>query len=90
MGTLAADMGALVADAVRAGGVDLRLGCAVEGFEPGRVLTTDGPIDADLVVLGIGLQPNAELAAAGLELGVRGAIVVDDHQRTAVDGVYAV
>ena len=90
MGTLDADMGALVADAVRAGGVDLRLGCAVEGFEPGRVLTTDGPIDADLVVLGIGLQPNAELAAAaGLERGVRGAIVVDDHQRTAVDGVYA-
>ena len=89
MGTLDADMGVLVAHAVRARGVDLRLGCAVEGFEPGRVLTTDGPIDADLVVLGIGLQPNAELAAAGLELGVRGAIVVDDHQRTAVDGVYA-
>ena len=90
MGTLDADMGARVADAVRAGGVDLRLGCAVEGFEPGRVLTADGPIDADLVVLGIGLQPNAELAAAaGLERGVRGAIVVDDHQRTAVDGVYA-
>ena len=90
MGTLDADMGVLVADAVRARGVDLRLGCAVEGFEPGRVLTADGPIDADLVVLGIGLQPNAELAAAaGLELGVRGAIVVDDHQRTAVDGVYA-
>jgi len=90
MGTLDPDMGALVADAVRAGGVDLRLGCAVQGFEPGRVLTADGPIEADLVVLGIGLRPNSELAgAAGLELGERGAIVVDDHQRTAADGVYA-
>jgi NADPH-dependent 2,4-dienoyl-CoA reductase/sulfur reductase-like enzyme len=90
MRTLDADMAEPVAASLRAAGVDLRIGSAVEGFEPGRVLTAVGPIDADLVVLGIGLQPNGELAgAAGLELGERGAIRVDDHQRAA-DGVYAV
>lgn len=90
MRTLDPDMAEPVAASLRAAGVDLRIGSAVEGFEPGRVLTAEGPIQADLVVLGIGLQPNGELAAAaGLELGVRGAIRVDDHQRTAVDGVYA-
>ena len=45
----------------------------VEGFEPGAVLTSDGPIDADLVILGIGVRPRSELAAAaGIELGPEG------------------
>ncbi|MEZ5142445.1 MAG: FAD-dependent oxidoreductase [Acidimicrobiales bacterium] len=90
MRTLDAELAELVAAAVLAEGVDLQVGNPVVGFEPGRVLTEAGPIDADLVVLGIGLQPNGELAgAAGLELGVRGAIRVDDHQRATADGVYA-
>ena len=44
----------------------------VRAFEPGVVVTVDGALDADLVVLGIGVAPNSTLAAdAGLELGVR-------------------
>jgi NADPH-dependent 2,4-dienoyl-CoA reductase/sulfur reductase-like enzyme len=90
MVTMDPDMGALVADAIRARGMDLRLGVGVEGFEPGVVLTTDGPVPADLVVLGIGVVPRSELAGvAGLELGVKGGIVVDDHQRTSQPGVWA-
>ena len=78
MGTLDPDMGALVATAMVAHGLDVRCGVAVTGFEPETVLTDDGPIGADLVVLGIGVAPNAALAAeAGLELGVKGAIRVD-------------
>lgn len=90
MRTLDADMAALVADAVRRHGIELHLGVPVTGFEPGRVLTAAGELPADLVVLGLGVQPNAELAAAaGLRTGVRGAIVVDRRQQASADGVWA-
>ena len=63
---------------------------AVTGFEPETVLTDDGPVGADLVVLGIGVAPNATLAAdAGLGLGVKGAIHVDERQATSAPGVWA-
>ena len=90
MGTLDPEMGALVATAMVAHGLDLRCGVAVTGFEPETVLTDDGPIGADLVVLGIGVAPNAVLAAeAGLDLGVKGAVHVDDRQATSAPGVWA-
>jgi NADPH-dependent 2,4-dienoyl-CoA reductase/sulfur reductase-like enzyme len=87
---LDADMAALVQDAMDRHDIEVRLGVSVEGFEPGRVLTDAGPIDADLVVLGIGVTPNSELAGrAGIELGVRDAIRVDARQRTSAEGVWA-
>jgi NADPH-dependent 2,4-dienoyl-CoA reductase/sulfur reductase-like enzyme len=90
MATLDADMAELVLASMRRHDIDVRLGVAVKGFEPGRVLTDADPIDADLVVLGIGVTPNSELAgAAGIELGVRDAIRVDARQRTSADGVWA-
>ncbi len=90
MPTLDPEMGALVREAMQRHGVDVRTDLPVEGFEPGWVLTADGPVEADIVVLGIGVQPNGELAgAAGIELGVRGAIKVDRRQRTSADGVWA-
>ncbi|MCX7619542.1 MAG: FAD-dependent oxidoreductase [Acidimicrobiales bacterium] len=90
MRTLDCDMGALVRQAMQNHGIDVRTGVTVEGFEPGRVLTDHGPIDADLVVLGIGVQPNSELAdEAGIKLGVRNSIVVDRRQRTSAEGVWA-
>ncbi|MCB1248550.1 MAG: FAD-dependent oxidoreductase [Acidimicrobiales bacterium] len=90
MRTLDDDMGALVHDAMVRHGIEVRTGVAVEGFEPDRVLTSEGPVPADVVVLGIGVQPNGELAAAaGIETGVRGAIRVDRRQRTTAEGVWA-
>jgi NADPH-dependent 2,4-dienoyl-CoA reductase/sulfur reductase-like enzyme len=90
MRTLDADMAARVENAMRATGIDLRVDTAVTGFEDGMVHTADGDLDADLVVLGLGVVPNSELAAsAGVELGARGAIKVDPQQRTNVAGVWA-
>jgi NADPH-dependent 2,4-dienoyl-CoA reductase/sulfur reductase-like enzyme len=90
MGTLDPDVGALVSEAVRGHGVDLRLGQAVDGFEPGRVLVGQEQLEADLVVLGLGVVPNSELAAdAGIATGVRGAIVTDPRQRTSHEAVWA-
>jgi NADPH-dependent 2,4-dienoyl-CoA reductase/sulfur reductase-like enzyme len=62
----------------------------VIGFEDGAALTEEGPVEADVIVLGLGVIPNSELASgAGIETGVRDAIVVDERQRTSADGVWA-
>jgi len=90
MGTLDPDLGALVTAALRRHGVDVRVESEVTAFEPGAVLTAAGPLDADLVVLGIGVRPNSRLAAdAGLALGVKDAVRVDRRQRTSAEGVWA-
>lgn len=91
------EMAAFVATHLQANGIHLRLGSGVERFEqrPGgglRVHTAAGePIDTDLVILGIGVRPEAALAKdAGLELGERGGIRVDDHMQTSDPHIWAV
>jgi NADPH-dependent 2,4-dienoyl-CoA reductase/sulfur reductase-like enzyme len=88
--TLDPEMGALVGDALQHHGVDLHVGTEVTGFEEGAVVTGAGRLRADLVVLGIGVGPNASLAEeAGLEMGPTGAIRVDARQATSANGVWA-
>jgi NADPH-dependent 2,4-dienoyl-CoA reductase/sulfur reductase-like enzyme len=95
MNTLDPDMGALVAKALQDAGVDLYLEESLRGFEShnGRVravVTDQRTLLADLVILGIGVRPNTTLATdAGVPLGVRGAIQVDQRMQTGVDGVWA-
>jgi NADPH-dependent 2,4-dienoyl-CoA reductase/sulfur reductase-like enzyme len=90
MRTLDPDMARRVVDGMRRRGIRVRLGESVQGFEPGAVLTEAGPITADLVVLGMGVAPNAGMARdAGLDLGPRESISVDQRQRTSADGVWA-
>lgn len=91
MRTLDGDMAQRLLDPMEQMGIDVRLGAQVSGFETGRVVLADGTaVDGDLVVLGLGVTPNAELAAAaGAATGVRGALVVDRRQRTTLEGVYA-
>ena len=84
------DLGAKVADVLRRYGVDVKCDIRVEGFGDHVVHTADGDLAADLVVLGMGVVPDAGLAAsAGLALGARGAIGVDHRQRTSAEGIYA-
>lgn len=77
-------------------GVDLRLDSPLLGFEDTengiRVLIKDkAPAEADIAVLAIGVAPESKLAKeAGLELGVKGSIAVDDRMRTSDPDVYAV
>ena len=90
MRTIDPDMAGPIATALRANGVDVRLGVQARGFEPNGVETSAGFVEADLVVLGLGVAPNTTLAEeAGVRLGVRGAIRVNRRQQTSVDGVYA-
>ncbi len=90
MRTLDPDMGALVRTAMGSHGIDVRCGVATLGFDDGVVHTDAGDLPADIIVLGLGVVPNAELAGdAGVERGAGGAIVVDRRQRTTADGVWA-
>lgn len=95
MGTLDSDMGALVSAALREAGVEVYLGERVTGFHAtsGRVRAVETDrrtLPADLVVLGVGVQPRTELAAqAGLPLGESGAVRIDDRMRTGIPGVWA-
>lgn len=90
MGTLDPDMAARIVPELERRGVTVRLGLGVTGFEPGQVLTAEGAIPADLVLLGLGVAPNSGIAAdAGIEVGARDSIRVDRRQRTTTDGVWA-
>lgn len=70
-------------------GVDVRLNVALESIHADSVQWVDGQLlPCDLVVVGIGMQPNIELAtAAGLEVGQ--GIRVDDYLRTSAPNIYA-
>ena len=90
MGTLDPDMGSLVSAAMRKHGVDVRCNTSITAFEPGIVHTDAGELTADLVVLGLGVEPNSELAEdAGVALGASHAIAVNRRQQTSADGVWA-
>ena len=90
------DMAAFIHSEVRRHGVKLALGHTVEGFEEKDggvdVLLKDAqPLHADMVVLAIGVSPDTALAkAAGLELGIKDSILVNDRMETSVPDIYAV
>ena len=91
------DMAAFIHSEVRRRGIRLSLGRTVEGFLQSRdggvdvVLQGEEPLHADMVVLAIGVTPDTTLAReAGLELGLKGSIVVNDRMETSIPDIYAV
>ena len=90
------DIAALIHGEMRRKGVRLVLGRTVEGFAEKDggvdVLLKDGaPLDAGMVVLAIGVTPDTALAKdAGLALGIRDSIVVNERMETSVPDIYAV
>ncbi len=90
-----ADMAAMIHGEMRRHGVRLVLGQTVEGFaeKDGGVdvlLKDNAPLHADMVVLAIGVTPDTALAReAGLELGIKDSIVVNDRMETSVPDIYA-
>ena len=90
-----ADMASFIHAEMRRHGIKLALGYEVEGFEEKDggvdVLIKDNePLHADMVALAIGVTPDTKLAKeAGLELGIKGSIVVNDRMETSVTDIYA-
>ena len=96
MAPLDSDMACSVHAYLREKGVSLRLGETVAGFAPDesglRVRLESGDsVSADFVILALGVAPDTALAReAGLALGVRGSIAVNDRMQTSDPDIYAV
>ena len=96
MGTLDRDLGRQVHEAMEEMGMDVVTDTPVEGFETGtdgvRGVVAGGRVyPADVVVLGLGVQPRVQVASdAGLPIGSRGGIRVDPSMAVpGVDGIWA-
>src|SRR5918994_4036272 len=79
---------------LEANGVSVYTGEKVDEFTgEGRVRSVkfgDSELETDMVIVGVGIRPNVELAAeAGVEIGTTGAIVVNRHMKTSVPDVWA-
>ena len=90
------DMAAFIHAEVRKHGVQLALGHSVAGFAEKNggiqlLLKDSAPLHTDLVALAIGVTPESQLAKdAGLTLGMKGSILVNDRMETSVPDIYAV
>lgn len=90
------EMSVPIADSLREHGVALRLGESAVAFELGGdgllvVLKSGDRLPAQLVVLGVGVRPeNALAVGAGLEVGPRGGVRVNEHLQTSDPDIYAV
>lgn len=96
MAPLDREMAQLLHENMQENGVQLLLGDGVDKFSGDGNTTTiflkSGKcVDADMVILSIGVRPNSQLAKeAGLMLNARGGVVVNSHMQTSVPNIYAV
>ena len=90
------DMASFIHAEIRKNGVHLMLDTMVEGFADTACgidakLKKAPTLHSDMVVMAIGVAPETTLAKdAGIELGIKGSIVVNDKMETSVSDVYAV
>lgn len=90
------EMACFVHAHLREKGVRLMLGHSVEGFEEAEgqikvLLKEEKPLQTDMVLLAVGVTPDTPLArTAGLELGKKGSIIVNERMETSVPDIYAV
>ncbi|WP_148410136.1 FAD-dependent oxidoreductase [Murimonas intestini] len=96
MAPLDKEMAQLLHENMQENGVQLLLGDGVEKFsgdgEKTTIFLKSGKcVDADMIILSIGVRPNSQLAReAGLEVNPRGGVVVNAHLQTSVPNIYAV
>ena len=85
------EMALLVENEMRKHGVDLRLGVSATKINSNSVTLSDGnEIPAEIVILAIGVRPDTNLAkSAGLTIGARGGIQVDENNLTSDKNIYA-
>ena len=92
---LDAEMSTPIANALMENGVDLILGDGIKAFHPGPEninieLTSGRRIEAEALILSIGVAPENKLAKhAGLDLGLRGHITVNEFMLTSDPDIYA-
>lgn len=92
--TLDQEMALYIEEELERNGLNVMTGLSVVEFQDeGRtvILENGDVLTADLVILSVGIRVESKLAAdAGIALGMRGAILVDEHYQTSVPDIYAV
>ncbi len=86
------EMAQLVANELEQHQVQLRLGSSVVAVREDAVELSSGElVEADIVIVAIGVRPETSLAlSAGAQIGPRGGIAVNEFHQTSVPGIYAV
>jgi NADPH-dependent 2,4-dienoyl-CoA reductase/sulfur reductase-like enzyme/rhodanese-related sulfurtransferase len=86
------EMATLVAKEMAKNNVELHLGASAQEITESTVVLSNGVVlPAEMIILAIGVRPDVALAkAAGLSIGTRGGIDVDDFNRTSNLDIYAV
>ena len=90
--TMDTEMAVFVQKELEKNGLSVLTNLSAAEFTPDKVILEDGQhLQADLVILSVGVQPENTLAKlAGIELGLRGGILVDERYETSVKDIYAV
>lgn len=88
------DMADIVTEYLTSKGVIIKTAETVKGFQGHEkvvaALTDQGLIETDFVLMSIGVRPNSEIAKeAGITLGTRGAIQVNNRMETNLKNIYA-
>lgn len=85
------DMAADVHRYIKEKGIKLFLNNGVTAFEHNRILLQKGEINADMVIMSVGVRPEIAIAkACGIETNSRGSIIVDSKMHTNIPNIYAV
>ncbi|MBG9988436.1 FAD-dependent oxidoreductase [Aerococcaceae bacterium DSM 111176] len=92
--TLDAEMAKHIEIELERNGVRVITGQSAQSFkDKGKLIQLDDgtELQSDLTIMSVGVRPDTDLAAsAGVELGMRGGILVDDKYETSIEDIYAV
>lgn len=85
------DMAADVHRYIKSNGIKLYLNNGVKAIDDNTVILQNGTIDAEMIIMSVGVRPETSLAKdCGIEVNRRGSIVVDRHMKTNIQNIYAV
>lgn len=85
------DMAADVHRYIKEKGIQIFLNNGVKAIGKSKVIMQNGEINADLIIMSVGVRPETALAKdCGIELNRRGSIIVNRQMRTNIPGIYAV
>lgn len=85
------DMAADVHRYIKEKGIKLFLNNGVTAIEHNRILLQKGEINADMVIMSVGVRPETAIAKeCGIETNSRGSIIVDSKMHTNIPNIYAV
>lgn len=85
------DMAADVHRYIKSKEIKLYLNNGVKAIDGNTVILQNGTIDAEMIIMSVGVRPETSLAKdCGIEVNRRGSIIVDPHMKTNIQNIYAV